>query len=240
MRSTFLIVKKVLIAIQARNGSSRLPGKWNIPINGQTVLERVINQAQSSASFINNGKGDVEASACLVVPTGDPIVKKHGHHITVFQGSETDVLSRYYDACERMGCDFIVRITSDCPMLPAFVITKHILTATKYDFDYVTNTREEIRTCPDGHDVEVISSNLMRWAHETATSDYDREHVTTVIKSQFPSWARDANIISYTDESHLKISIDTPEDLEFITTYDQIIDKKIRIAKQMSAGFFRI
>jgi len=240
MRSTSLIVKKVLIAIQARNGSTRLPGKWNIPINGATVLERVIGQAQSSASFINNGKGDVEASACLVVPVGDPIVKKFGHKITIFQGSEFDVLSRYHDACERMGCDYIVRITADCPMLPAFVITKHILTATKHGFDYVTNTREEIRTCPDGHDVEVISSRLMKWAHETATADHDREHVTTIIKSRFPLWARDANIISYTDDSHLKISIDTPEDLEFIKTYDALISKKIDCAKQMSAGFFRI
>jgi spore coat polysaccharide biosynthesis protein SpsF (cytidylyltransferase family) len=139
-----------------------------------------------------------------------------------------------------MDPDYIVRITADCPMLPAFVTTKHILSATKHNFDYVTNTREEMRTCPDGHDVEVISKRLMQWAHQAATSDYDREHVTSVIKERLPSWARDANIIGYTDNSHLKISVDTQNDLEFVRTYDEMLNKKIRLAKSKSNGFFRI
>jgi spore coat polysaccharide biosynthesis protein SpsF (cytidylyltransferase family) len=204
------------------------------------MLERVISSVQSSASYINNGRGEVEAQTCLVVPKGDPIAKTHGHHITIFQGPEHDVLRRYYDAMCAMDPDYIVRITADCPMLPAFVTTKHILSATKHNFDYVTNTREEMRTCPDGHDVEVISKRLMQWAHQAATSDYDREHVTSVIKERLPSWARDANIIGYTDNSHLKISVDTQNDLEFVRTYDEMLNKKIRLAKSKSNGFFRI
>lgn len=231
---------KVLIAVQARSTSERLPNKWKVLINGKTVMDRVIDAIQSSASFINNGRGDVEVSTCLVVPDGDEIARKHGHHITIFQGPEDDVLKRYHDAAIRMNCDYIVRITGDCPMIPAFVITKHILIATKHKFDYVTNTREDLRTCPDGHDVEVISRRLLNWCGENATKHFDREHVTTYIKSHMPDWATDANIISYTDDSHLKLSIDTEDDVEFVRTYDHLIQRKIKLAKGRSAGFFRI
>lgn len=234
------MTKKVVIAIQARSTSQRLPNKWQVLINGSTVLDRVIASVQSSASFINNGKGDVYVSTCLVVPHGDAIAKKHGHHISTFEGSENDVLSRYVDAIRRYDADYIVRITGDCPMIPAFVITKHILCATKHGFDYVTNARPELRTCPDGHDTEVVSRRLMEWCGEHATSDYDKEHVTTYIKSHKPDWAKDANIIGYTDDSHLKLSIDTEEDVEFVRTYDSLISRKIRTAKELSSGFFRI
>lgn len=232
--------KKVLIAVQARSTSERLPGKWKVDINGQTVMQRVIQSIKSSASYINNGRGEVEAQTCLVVPYGDLIIKAHGHEISIFQGPEHDVLTRYYNTVKAMDPDYVVRLTADCPMLPAFLITKHILCATKHGFDYVTNTREELRTCPDGHDVEVISKRLLVWAHETATSAYDREHVTTIIKAGLPSWARDANVVGYTDNSHLKISVDTQEDVEFCRTYDALLNEKIKRAKRTSAGFFRV
>lgn len=239
-KKSLFMTSKVLIAVQARSTSERLPNKWKVLINGQTVMDRVIGAIQSSASYINNGRGDVQAQTCLVVPFGDEIAKKHGHHITVFEGPEDDVLQRYHNASESINCDYVVRITGDCPMIPAFVITKHILTAEKHGFDYVTNTRDNIRTCPDGHDVEVISKRLLRWCHETATAPSDREHVTTFIKSNMPDWATEANIISYTDDSHLKLSIDTSEDVEFVRTYDSLMNRKIKIAKDTAKGFFRI
>lgn len=231
---------KVLIAVQARSTSTRLPNKWKKMVNGKTVLDRVIDSVQSSANYINNGQGTVEVSTCLVVPYDDPIIMAHGHHIMIFQGPEHDVLTRYHEAAIRVNCDYIVRVTADCPMLPAFVTTKHILTATKHGFDYVTNTREELRTCPDGHDVEVVSKRLLSWCSENAKTEYHREHVTTFIKEHMPDWARDANLISYTDDSHLKLSIDTEEDLEFVRVYDDLINRKIRLAKANSVGFFRI
>lgn len=230
----------VLIAVQARSTSTRLPGKWKVDINGQTVMQRVINAIKSSANYINNGRGEVEVGTCLVVPEGDPIIKEHGHEIAIFQGPEHDVLTRYHKALSAMDPDWIVRLTADCPLIPAFVITKHILCATKHNYDYVTNTREELRTCPDGHDVEVVSKRLLQWAHETAESAYDREHVTTIIKSKLPPWATDANIVGYTDNSHLKISVDTEEDVEFVRAYDDLLERKFRKAKRMSNGYFRI
>jgi len=231
---------KVLIAVQARSTSTRLPNKWKIDINGSTVMDRVISAIQSSASYINNGRGDVQAQTCLVVPFGDEIVNKHGHKICVFEGPEDDVLSRYWNACNTMGSDYVVRVTGDCPLIPSFVITKHILTAVKHNFDYVTNSREDLRTCPDGHDVEVVSKRLMKWVFDNAVSDYDKEHVTTLIKSDKPGWAKDANLISYTDDSHLKLSIDTQEDVDFVRIYDALIVRKIKIARETSSGFFRI
>jgi spore coat polysaccharide biosynthesis protein SpsF (cytidylyltransferase family) len=233
-------IDKVLIAVQARTGNTRLPDKGSQLINGKTVSDRVVDAVKSSASYINNGKGNVEAHTCLLVPQGDPMVKKYSHNILTLQGSPDDVLSRYYDAAQKMDVDYIVRITGDCPMIPPFVITKHILCATKHRFDYVTNTREEIRTCPDGHDTEVISRRLIEWCNAHAVKKEDREHVTTYIKRHMPDWARDANIISYTDNSCLKLSIDTEEDLEFVRLYDDLINRKIKSAKNSSPGFFRI
>ena len=230
----------VLIAVQARSTSTRLPGKWRVMINGHTVMDRVIAAVQSSAHYMNNGKGDIKAQTCLVVPFGDELAKKYGHRMSVIEGSESDVLERYHQAAETMGCDYIVRITGDCSEIPAFVITKHVIKAVDHNFDYMTNTFEDARTCPDGHDVEVISRKLLDHCHKHATTEYDREHVTTFIKREMPHWATVGETVGYTDDSHLKISIDTMEDVEFVRTYDVLLNRKIANVKRRGSGLFRI
>jgi spore coat polysaccharide biosynthesis protein SpsF (cytidylyltransferase family) len=230
---------KVLIAVQARSGSTRLPGKWKILINGVSVMDRVISAVQSSANYMNNGRGDIHAQTCLVVPFGDEIAKKHGHNITVFEGPEADVLRRYYDAANSMKCDYIVRITGDCPMLPAPVITDHVSCAVRHEIDYLTNAREDTRLAPDGHDVEVISRKLLDWCQQNAFTSDDREHVTTLIKRSPPKWADTSNFGGWVDDSHLKLSIDTQEDVEFVRTYDSIVNRKLTDNRDKYGGVFR-
>lgn len=231
----------VLIAIQARLNNTRLPGKCRLLIAGVPMLERVITAAKKSSFYINkSGRDDIKVEVCLVVPEGDPLAQEYKNHCPVVQGSESDVLSRYHQAMEIFKPDYVVRLTSDCPLIPPFVITKHIVNAISHGHDYVSNVDPAVRTSPDGWDCEVVSSKLLRWAWENAKEEYDREHVTTIIRSSPPSWASVAHVVGYLDLSHLKLSVDTEEDLFFVRTYYDILTRKINTAKDSASGMFRL
>lgn len=231
--------KKVVIGIQARSTSTRLPNKISALINGRSVLDRVLLAAQKCASFINNGKGDIMASVALLVPTGDPIANKYRHKVALFEGSESDVLSRYLMVRQALNPDYMVRITADCPLLIHALITKHIVVACKHNFDYVLNCDPDLRASPDGLDVEVISARLLDWIGQTATTTAEREHVTFRLRSNKPEWARAALIIDRTDQSHLKLSVDTEEDLEFARIYDKQLYEKDQKARAKYDGVFQ-
>lgn len=236
-------VKNVVIGIQARLTNTRLPGKVRMLIAGVSMLDRVIINAKKSAAYINNMKNkdlDIRVSVALLVPEGDELAEQYRHEIMTIEGPENDVLKRYFIATKVLEPDYIVRITSDCPLIPPFVITKHIANACNYDYDYISNTHHELRTAPDGFDCEVLSKRMMHWLNEVATDPFDREHVTTFLRENKPEWARSANVIGYTDLSQLKLSVDTEEDLFFVRTYYEILTKKVRAAQNTGDGFFRL
>ncbi len=235
----------VAICIQARSNNSRLPGKCLADINGIPMLDRVLMAAEKSASYINNGvDSQIKVSTYLLVPDEDILISKYKHRLKtkLLTGSEHDVLARYMVAVNHVNPDYVVRITSDCPLIPPYLITKHIVNAVNYNYDYVSNVHEDVRMAPDGWDVEVISSKLMKWADETATEKSDREHVTTIIRRQPPVWAKRACVLSYGEFSTLKISVDTIEDLEYVRAYQKIISQKIEKArdKNICDGVFLV
>jgi spore coat polysaccharide biosynthesis protein SpsF len=212
------------------------------------MLDRVINSALKCQSFLNNPRnhnkrGDsLRVEVALLIPENDPLEKIYIRRkgIDIVTGSEDDVLSRYMQLNEAYGpVDHVVRLTSDCPLIPAFIISKHITKALNFDYDYVSNVDERCRTAPDGWDCEVISERLLNWTDENAKSETDREHVTTVIRRETPSWANVAHIVNYCDQSHLKLSVDTQEDLEFVRTYNDILNRKLNAAKNSAGGLFR-
>ena len=232
---------KVLIGIQARLTNTRLPEKCRELISGVPILERVISACKKSQSYINqSGKDDIKVEVCLLTPTGDPLAQEYKSHCPVVEGPEEDVLSRYNIAMEQFDPDFLVRITSDCPLIPPFIISKHILAAVKYRYDYVSNVHPDIRTHPDGWDTEVVSQRLMKWLHQNAVEKEDREHVTPLLRQDPPGWATIANAVSYMDNSHLKLSVDTKEDLHFVRTYHDILSRKLEAAKESGHWMFRI
>ena len=232
---------KVIIGIQARSTSERLPGKSQMRISGRTLTDWVIKRCKGSASYINNSKkSDLRAEVVLLVPEGDPLKEVHEESITVLTGPEHDVLSRYMSLYKYADPDYVVRITGDCPLIPHFLITKHIVSAANYKYDYVSNADEEFRTHPDGWDCEVISRRLMHWLHVNAVTPPHREHVTSLIKERRPDWSRVANVVGYVDSSQLKISVDTEEDLEFVRMYQEILERKIKRAQEKGDGFFRL
>jgi len=235
-------MQTVLIAIQARSGNTRLPGKSMKEINGKTVMSYVIEACQRSADHINRTtyNHNTRVDVCLVVPEGDSAFDQFESSILrVFKGSELDVLSRYQKAIYEMKPKFVVRITADCPMIPPSLITKHIKTAVRNRLDYVSNVDPLYRTAPDGWDVEIVSIELLDWLFKNAKSKHDREHVTTHIRSHTPSWARVGLIMSQMDLSELKYSIDTQEEFDRVRLNMESIHMKYEAAKRQGISVYK-
>src|SRR3990172_3802823 len=222
----------VLIGVQARTTSKRFPEKVFALLGGKPVLNHMIKTCETTVTYMNRyaNKTGITVKFALLVPKGDEIVKRYSHRTTILEGSEEDVLSRYYSAAQSEQADFIVRLTADCPLIPSYVISKHIKTATKNLYDYVSNVDEDLRTAADGFDCEVMSYGLLEWLNKNA-QDKDREHVTTLSHRDPPHWARIGHIIGFHDLSGMKLSVDTPEDLERVNMEYEKIEQALRQAE---------
>lgn len=204
---------KILIGIQARSGSTRLPRKAFEMIAGRMMLDRVVEAGKAAASIIER-KGDHDVMVAVLTPEGDPIVPEFRARANIEQGPEHDVLRRYALAAERHAPELIVRVTGDCPLIPPPLIAHLVGLTVEKGYDYLSNVDERIRTAIDGADCEVISSRLLEFADEHARTPYDREHVTTFLRRCPPEWARMGVAVNHHDLSGIKLSVDTPEDLE--------------------------
>ena len=138
-------------------GSTRLPGKVLLPIEGKAMLWHVVERTKQS------GKVDTVVVATSKSHSDDPIeefCKMNG--ITCFRGSEDDVLDRFYGAVKKFNPRAVVRVTADCPLIDPDVIDKAIKEFENTECDYVSNTNRY--TYPDGLDVEVFSFNALEKA----------------------------------------------------------------------------
>lgn len=202
-------MKRVAI-LQARMGSTRLPGKILKPILGKPMLayqlER-LGRCRQLDQFIvattTNPADDTLAAFCETVS------------IPVYRGSEQDVLRRYYEAAVNTQADCVVRLTGDCPLIDPSVVDSVILAFQSAEpaVDYASNTLE--RTFPRGLDVEVFSVEALAKAHRTATESYEREHVTPYIY-RHPETFKLLQHRQIKDYSHLRWTVDTPEDFALI------------------------
>lgn len=224
-------VTRVLIGIQARSTSKRFPKKAHAPIGPRSMTDHVIWNVLDAIEFMRKGARDqIEFNTVLLVPEGDEL-KKTTREITVIEGDENDVLSRYKKAFAIYRPDYVCRVTADCPLLPEYVVSKHIRSAIFGPFDYVTNSDPRFTTCVDGHDCEVMSKRMMRWLFENANTPREVEHVTILCKERPPEWARICNIIGYLDMSGTKLSVDTKEDLEKVIKEYEAVERKLSAAK---------
>ena len=211
----------ILIGIQARSSSTRLPNKIHLQIGGRPILQHIIDSCVNTVRYLKNDciKYDAEIKIALLVPKGDPAASIYKNQVPLLEGDEKDVLSRYVKAAEENNADFIVRVTGDCLFLPTHLISKHIKSALIKNRDYTTNIIH--RTFKEGLDCEVISRRALNWLNEHAKTEHDREHVTTRLygKNEFPfrdgeGKANICHIINYFYEADIKTSIDTAEDFE--------------------------
>jgi spore coat polysaccharide biosynthesis protein SpsF (cytidylyltransferase family) len=136
----------------------------------------------------------------------------------IYRGSLTDVLDRYYQAVTNERPDYVVRITSDCPLIDAELIDEIIDCCVSGNFDYCSNTLN--RTFPDGEDVEVFRFTALETAWKEATLAPDREHVTPYIwrnsTAQGGSFFASYNYTIPEDFSNIRMTVDEPSDLELI------------------------
>jgi spore coat polysaccharide biosynthesis protein SpsF len=165
---------KVVAIIQARMGSSRLPGKVLTDICGETMLARVVDRVRRS-KLINEvmvATTDQAADDAIVAEC-----KKFS--VPVSRGDQDDVLSRYFRAAQLSKAEIVVRITSDCPLIDPEVVDKTIAAFLEKRPDYASNCLQ--RTYPRGLDTEVISFTALSRAWQIAHKSYEREHVTPYI-----------------------------------------------------------
>ena len=237
MQNQMTTNKIVLIGIQARSTSTRFPGKIFELVGNKRVLEHVIDKAKSARDYLQRFVKHINIQCHIVVlhPYGDRKIKETFQHtnVTFMEGDEQDVLSRYIKAAKTLNADYTVRITSDCPLILDFVINKHIRCAIFNELDYVSNIEEECRQVADGLDCECLSKRAMDWLEVHAVKDFDREHVTTLIRSERPPELLQGFISSKQDTTNLKLSLDTPEDLQVIRAYYHQREHKNEVARKI-------
>jgi spore coat polysaccharide biosynthesis protein SpsF (cytidylyltransferase family) len=166
----------IVAIIQARMGSSRLPGKTIADVAGRPLLLHVVERTQRARRV------DKVVVATTDRSSDDPIAdlcQREG--IQCFRGSEDDVLDRFYRTAQAHGADVVVRITADCPLIDAAVIDKVIARFQAGDCDYVSNILRY--TYPDGLDTEVFSFAALERAWREAKKPSEREHVTPYLRT---------------------------------------------------------
>jgi spore coat polysaccharide biosynthesis protein SpsF len=204
---------KIIAVTQARYGSSRLPGKVLKKIGNRTLLSVHLERIKQSRRI---SKLIVASTLEAEVVQIEAIAKQH--QCQVYKGSLTDVLDRFYQAVKNEGADYIVRLTSDCPLIDPLIIDSVINTCIAGKLDYCSNTLHP--TFPDGMDVEVFTFNALETAWQEAKLQSDREHVTPFIwrnstekgGDRFKSYNYENDI----DLSHLRLTVDEPSDLELV------------------------
>jgi len=199
---------KIVALVQARMGSTRLPGKVLKSIVDKPMIELLLARLSQSS----------ELDEIVVVTSEEKqndhlqaVVESLGFRCT--RGNEKDVLSRFYESAKFLGADVIVRITGDCPLVEPALVDYCIRGYKNSNVDYFSNINPA--TYPDGLDIEVMSFESIERANDETNSRSDREHVTPYIRNS-DSFLK-LSIQHAEDLSYLRWSVDEPEDLIVVT-----------------------
>ena len=199
---------KVVAIIQARMGSTRLPGKVLRDISGRPMLWHVVQRTRAAETL------DEVVVATTTEPIDEAIVTFcRDHGFSCFRGSEDDVLDRYYQTALQHSAAAIVRITSDCPLIDSEIVDKTVRAFLAEQPDYASNIG--VRTYPRGLDTEVMTFSALERARREARQPYQRAHVTPYIYEN-PKQFRILSVTGKEDHSVCRWTVDTPEDLEFV------------------------
>jgi spore coat polysaccharide biosynthesis protein SpsF len=198
--------------IQARMGSTRLPGKVLLDILGQPVLARAVMRARHARCL----------QGVVVATTTDPsddVVEAFccQQGFPVYRGSQSDVLDRYYQAARLFRADVIVRLTADCPLVDPQVIDHTVSEFFRSGVDFAANRLPPPlgRTYPIGLDVEVCSFQGLERIWKEAAEPFEREHVMPYFYDS-PGRFRILRVDYPIDYGTLRWTVDTAEDLEVV------------------------
>ncbi len=206
---------KILAITQARYGSTRLPAKILKEVDGKTLLEIHLRRILRSKTItkLKIATTNEEGSKCIT-----DIADKVG--VEYYKGSVEDVLSRFFGAAETENPDYVVRLTSDCPLIDPAVIDEIVKFTIEHGYDYV---RTDAESYPDGLDTEVMKFTAIERAYKEASLKSEREHVTPYIwkngtaegGSIFSSYKYPNPEGNYNADDY-RITIDELEDFEVI------------------------
>ena len=213
----------IVVVIQARMGSTRLPGKVMRMLGDRTVLGHVISRCQA-----------VTAVTEVVVATSDSdkddVIYEEAinNGVICIRGSEEDVLSRYYEAATVVEADHIIRVTSDCPLLDPGIVESLISYYFDGGFDYA---RVGLDCFPRGLDAEIFSYEHLECSHKQAVSEFEREHVTQFIlkrPDQFRIGIFRNNNSNDQSDALYRLTVDTIEDWTLVSAiYQELYDGQI-------------
>lgn len=198
--------RRIVAIVQARMGSTRLPGKVLLPLLGEPILSHILQRLQRSTVL------DTIVVATSRAPADEPIATlAQNHGIPFVRGSEEDVLSRYAEAARWADAQHVVRITGDCPFVDPGVVDQLVHEHLRSHADYTSNTLS--RSFPHGADVEVFTREALETAAAEADQPWEREHVTPFLWSR-PERFRLRNVMAVPplDHPEYRITVDTEED----------------------------
>jgi spore coat polysaccharide biosynthesis protein SpsF len=201
---------RTVAIVQARMGSSRLPGKALAPIAGRAMINRVIERVRAAKLI------DEVVVATTTLSEDDRLVDalELGRQCGIFRGDAEDVLARYFGCALQFAATVIVRVTADDPLKDPEIIDRSISQLTgDAHLDYCSNTLDA--TFPEGLDIEAFRFRALQRAHEEATLRSDREHVTPYIW-RHPDRFSVANFTSDRNLKHWRWTVDKPDDLAFM------------------------
>ena len=213
--------------IQARMGSTRLPGKVMLDVeSNKTVLYFVIKQLQS-CKLVDK----------IIVATttleDDKQIANFSKHLGVdsFRGSSDNVLDRYYQCAKEYSVSTIVRIPSDKPLIDPEIVDNVVSVFSNNSYDYITNFLPN-PTFPSGTEVEVFSINALKKAWEKAKIPSEKEHVTPYFANHEDEF-KITHIENSENLSHLRWAVDKIEDLKLVRKIVSKIKKRPILMKDI-------
>lgn len=200
---------RTVAIVQARMGSTRLPGKVLADIAGRPLLSHLLERVQRS-------QVDQIVVATTTMPSDDMLADwvDHSGLASTYRGSADNVLERFYHAAMAYQADVIVRVTADDPLKDAHLIDHALaLLQDGRAYDYCSNTL--VPSYPEGLDIEVFTLAALSAAHLLAQLPSEREHVTPYIWKH-PEIFRLHNFSQAKDLSAWRWTVDKPADLDFM------------------------
>lgn len=223
------MTRTTVAVIQARMGSSRLPGKVLLPLDREHVLTHVVRR-------VDRADAVDETVVATSTEQSDDIVEWFGreHDVPVHRGSESDVSERMYEAARKHDADNVVRVTGDCPLIHPDTIDAVVSALQGDEVDYASNTIS--RTFPRGLDVEAFTMESFEQVRREGSQKRHREHVTPYYREN-PDVFELTNVTSDTvfddprfeERADLRLTLDEADDYRVIReiyenlSYDAIV-----------------
>lgn len=205
---------KVLCITQARVNSTRLPRKVLLPLVNSTILGTHLKRLKQARNV------DKLVVATTFEEGSEEILKiSKSLGVSGHKGSVDNVLDRFYQIANLYQPEYVVRVTSDCPLIDPALVDEVISQAVNGEFDYYANIITE--DYPDGQDVEVFTFDSLEKAWQEATTKSDLEHVTPFIRNNCDvkggSFFKGGDHVAPVNYNHVRMTIDEPSDLEMMS-----------------------